>query len=275
MAHRFRCNLDHADLVSRLAYDAQTGIFTWIKPLSNVRKPGDRAGTTQKNGTRIISIDKRPFVESRLAWFYVTGSWPNSDIEHINGNPTDNRWSNLRESAPKASGAELTAARVREVLEYSPETGTFKWCQEMCAGRGSGRALVKAGDIAGGMRSNGYLAIAIDGRRYAAHRLAWLYVHGRWPAATIDHANGDPLDNRIVNLREATQQQNNCNSRKAKHNSSGFKGVSFEKRRRVFEAYISVNNRKVTLGRFPTAEEAHRAYCAAAEKLRGEFARFE
>lgn len=97
----------------------------------------------------------------------------------------------------------LTAERVREILDYDPLTGVFRW-----AIRTSPAAA--AGDVAGSLYA-GYRRIRIAGRAYLAHRLAWLHVHGEWPAGEVDHRNGNPGDNRIGNLRVVTPQENKHN----------------------------------------------------------------
>lgn len=90
----------------------------------------------------------------------------------------------------------------------------------------------------------------------------------------IDHINGNKLDNRRCNLREATHQQNNFNKPRLKRNTPGFKGVSYRKDIDKYRAYISVNYKQISLGCFDTPEEAHQAYCNAAKKYHGEFANF-
>jgi hypothetical protein len=90
----------------------------------------------------------------------------------------------------------------------------------------------------------------------------------------IDHKNVNPLDNRRENLRVCTNQQNLCNTNKYKNNKSGFKGVSFDKRRQKFAATIGVNGKNKYLGLFITAEAAHECYKKAAVKYHGEFAHF-
>ncbi len=88
----------------------------------------------------------------------------------------------------------------------------------------------------------------------------------------VDHTNHDSLDNRKVNLRVCTQAQNLANSRMQSSNSSGFKGVSWDKSRNKYSAKISVFNKTVNLGRFKEAVDAARAYDTAARKYFGEFA---
>jgi hypothetical protein len=166
----------------------------------------------------------------------------------------------------------ITAERLRELLDYDPETGFFRW-----AVRVSSR--VCAGDLAGATDTHGYRQIKIDGRLYRSHRLAWLHFYGKWPELDIDHVNGLRDDNRILNLREATKSQNSRNSRRPKNNSSGFKGVCWDGGRRRWIAYICAGNmtgkKSNKIGQYGTAEEAHAAYAEAAKKLHGDFARFE
>lgn len=95
------------------------------------------------------------------------------------------------------------------------------------------------------------------------------------PKLVVDHINGDTLDNRRKNLRVCTSAQNVRNCKKSRRNTSGFKGVSLAKSTGKWLAYISVNMRNKYLGSFATPEEAHAAYCEAAKKYHGEFARFE
>lgn len=158
----------------------------------------------------------------------------------------------------------LTAARVRELLIYDPETGAFI--------HRVGRGGQLAGSRAGTQASNGYRNIYVDRRLYREHRLAWLYTHGEWPAHQIDHINGVRDDNRLANLREATPQQNHFNT-PSLGGTSRFKGVSYDKERGRWAAYIKAGDVRKNLGRFHSEEDASAAYQAAASRLHGEFAR--
>lgn len=92
-------------------------------------------------------------------------------------------------------------------------------------------------------------------------------------AAIVDHANGDRLDNRRINLRACTISQNNCNRGPYARNRSGIKGVSYCKQTGRWRATVSIDGRMKQLGRFHSPEEAAAAYAAAATRLQGEFAR--
>lgn len=160
------------------------------------------------------------------------------------------------------------AETVRAKFHYDPETGHFH--------RKKAFGKLPAGSISGCLRlRDGYWFVSMNGRQYLAHRLAWLYVHGEWPACQIDHANGDRRDNRLSNLRLCTISENRWNSKIRERNTSGYKGVTWDVNRKKWMAQIMAHRRKRHLGRFNTREEAHAAYQAAALKLHGEFARFE
>jgi hypothetical protein len=152
-----------------------------------------------------------------------------------------------------------------DYLDYNPETGEFLWK----ASRGRRAKGARAGSV----RSNGYAYIWVKGGYYRAHRLAWLYVHGRFPDLEIDHVNMNKTDNRIENLRLATHSQNGANTGKKRNNKSGYKGVHYSRIRKKWRAQIEKGGNKHHLGLFYTPEEAHNAYIKAAQELFGEFAR--
>jgi hypothetical protein len=159
----------------------------------------------------------------------------------------------------------ITLDRVRGLLRYDPDSGIFTRLVS-CKG-------TAAGTIAGTTRKGArpYVMICIDREFVLAHRLAWFYVNGRWPKHHIDHINGDPSDNRIANLREATASQNLANQRLSAANTSGFKGV--KRNRAKWAAKIVVNQKHIHVGNYDTPEEANEAYRAAARRYFGEFAR--
>lgn len=120
--------------------------------------------------------------------------------------------------------------------------------------------------------STGYVYVGIHKKRYAAHRLIFLF-HNNFLPKFIDHIDGNILNNCIENLREATKQQNNANSKIRHDNTSGYKGVSWCKRKQRWRAYIQSNKSNMSLGTFATAEEAARAVSNARSLLHKEFAR--
>jgi hypothetical protein len=113
----------------------------------------------------------------------------------------------------------------------------------------------------------------ISGERLLAHRVIWAIVYGRWPRDQIDHINGVKDDNRLANLREATAVTNQRNQKRHSDKAPLPKGVSAYANCGTFRARIVVNGKSIFLGTFPTAEEAHAAYVAAARRYFGEFAR--
>src|SRR5712671_3859086 len=153
----------------------------------------------------------------------------------------------------------LTQGRLKELLEYDPETGIFRW-------RFSRGGWIRQGADAGWHHTRGYWKIRLDGEAYFCHRLAWLYVYGQWPSDQLDHINLHRDDNRISNLREATQSQNQWNR--------PILGVNFHKANRNWTARISVNGNRFFLGSFKNRDEAIAAYKNAASKHPGVFYNF-
>ena len=146
----------------------------------------------------------------------------------------------------------LTQEKLQSLLHYDPDTGVFTWKVA--------RQRVKNGDVAG-YKKSGYVYISINGKHYRAHRLAFLYVHGEFPKEHTDHINGVRNDNRIANLREATNSQNMQNLLVANsNNKTGLLGASVDKATGKFQAQIKLNGKNKFLGRFNTALEAHHAY---------------
>lgn len=154
--------------------------------------------------------------------------------------------------------SDFTAAQVAEVLAYSPLTGVLTYT------RASKRR--KVGQLAGRVDTKGYYRVRLFGREFKSHRLAWLLTYGVWPTGEIDHINGVPGDNRLVNLRDVTTAENGQNRTKAMRNSStGLLGVIPLGKR--FVAKIGHRGTQRNLGTFDTPEEAHAAYMAAKSVL--------
>ena len=154
----------------------------------------------------------------------------------------------------------ITQEKLKEVLHYNPDTGIFTWLVQ----RGSNTKLgMQAGYI-----DNGYIKIGIDYKYYKAHRLAFLYMTGKFPEDQVDHIDTIRHHNWFSNLRKATNRQNQENQRKAHkdNKSTGILGV-YPNRSGGFISQISINNKLKHLGSFRTIEEAHDAYINAKRKL--------
>lgn len=136
----------------------------------------------------------------------------------------------------------ITQTRLRELLQYAPETGEFTWKVS--------RPRAKAGAVAGAIDHYGYVVIRLDGRLYKAHRLVWLYVHGVWPLKNIDHINRIKNDNRLENLRLADQSINMHNVDVRVGSKSGVAGVTWRADRKKWNARIKIGYKNFNLGLF-------------------------
>jgi len=158
----------------------------------------------------------------------------------------------------------LTAQRVRELLDYNPDTGAFVWRISLGG--------IARGSVAGCVAKRGNWQISADGRRHKAHRLAWLWMTGEWPTHEVDHRDGNPLNNRWGNLRAATGAQNKQNQRRPRiDNRSGFLGVyrhaTAEDGSPIWRARIQLNGKSHHVGLFSDPAKAHAAYVEAKRRL--------
>ena len=158
---------------------------------------------------------------------------------------------------------ELTVDLLNHLFEYDKETGNLIWKIQQ---RG-----IRKGSIAGSVKSHGYLCVGINYKSYRAHRLVFLMHKGYLPK-TIDHINGDRLDNRIENLRAATVGQNQHNRKTNANNTSGYKGVSWNKGCNKWLSQIKLEGKRIHLGYFDNVEEAAEVMRKAREELHGDFA---
>ena len=170
---------------------------------------------------------------------------------------------------------------LHECLVYDEDTGLLTWKERPRHHFGSDRDWrwwnKRFADTPAFRRfdRDGYLCGCIKNTPYRAHRVIWTMFTGKWPAELMDHKDGNRANNRMDNLREATNTENQRNRRLC-GNEAGFKGVYLNNpdyRNSTYRAMIMVKAKHVYLGTFDTAEQAHAAYCAAAEKYFGEFAR--
>lgn len=158
----------------------------------------------------------------------------------------------------------LTAETLKELVIYDPETGMFT--------SKVGRRGVKKGTVLGCKNPIlGYVVVGIDGGRFYAHRLAFLYMTGSWPESEIDHRNGIRDDNSWVNLRSSTSSQNKQNKKCRTDSRTKYKWVTFHPRTGKFRAMVRKNGKKFDLGLYPCPENAHCAARSLAKILHGEF----
>ena len=166
----------------------------------------------------------------------------------------------------------LTQDRLKELLHYDPETGKFVW-----VGRFSFASRVIIGSFAGTVHPTNcgtYIRIEIGGKSYYAHQLAYLFMTGSF-IGILDHRDGDGLNNSWENLRPTNAKLNCANAKIRRDNSSGFKGVTWDKRSRKWHARIGGGVNRKSLGYFSAAEDARKAYVTAAKNAYGDFARTE
>lgn len=157
---------------------------------------------------------------------------------------------------------------ITDSLVYEPLTGKLFWRIKV-GSRGF------KGEVAGHYdKHHGYMNVQVKGRGYRSHRIAWYLYHGSWPKGQIDHINGCKTDNRIINLRDVTQNQNAFNKPRYKNSTSKFKGVSYRKDNNSWRAVIQKEGRQVSIGHFLCEKEAALAYNYEAEKLFGAYANF-
>lgn len=195
------------------------------------------------------------------------------------GNTVRARGRHLREGMTKSCGCSrrlerrpIDQAYVRERLSYDPATGIFTWRMH------PSKKLI--GTAAGWRQSKGYLAIDLQSTAHYAHRLAWLWMTGEWPAEQIDHIDGNKADNAWANLRLATNSQNQRYQGVSRANECQFKGVFPQSGRKEygrtgrFRAQIRVDGRTISLGSFSSPDEAHEAYKRAAALYHGPFAKW-
>lgn len=151
--------------------------------------------------------------------------------------------------------------RYKAMLVYDPASGELRW--------GPGAVPRYRGRPAGCLRPDGYRVVRLDGVLHYAHRVVWELAHGRPPDGEIDHVNGDPGDNRIVNLRVVDRAGQTQNGGWRRTNTTGYRGVSRTPEGR-FKARIHVRGRQVNIGHFDVPADAEAAYLVASERLHGD-----
>ena len=159
--------------------------------------------------------------------------------------------------------AQITQAQLKELFSYRIDGYLVR---KIAAGR------AKIGDVASSIDNKGYSRSVVGRTNYLSHRLIWMY-HNDFMPKQIDHIDGNPLNNRIENLRVATQSENQQNTKIRSNNTTGYKGVYFHKLTGKYAAQARLNGKCIHIGLFTCPKEAAIAYNKAAKELFGEFAR--
>ena len=179
------------------------------------------------------------------------------------------------------SDRHLDPSVVRQLIRYDADGGKLYWIKRSIEEFTSKRACsvwnARYADTLAinTLSPDGYLVGRLYDRPMRAHRVAWAIYYGSWPEDQIDHINGIRVDNRISNLRSATRAQNQYNKAKKANSTNSLKGVRWHKRDKRWVARIGHGGKSTHLGTYESELEAYLAYCAAAKRIHGEFARFE
>lgn len=158
----------------------------------------------------------------------------------------------------------IEVSRLHEELRLEPD-GRLFW-RSPRQGRTVGKEV-------GCLNRAGYRVFGMDGAFLQSHRVVFAMMHGRWPEHEVDHINGIKNDNRPENLREATRAQNGMNVGMSPGNTSGYKGVSWDKNLNKWRAEIYVLGKRIHLGRHNDIDLAGLIYEEAARIYHGEFRR--
>lgn len=154
----------------------------------------------------------------------------------------------------------ITQELLHKMFFYDPNSGSLLFKPYL--------ANKRKKQVAGYPHSRGYLCVSIEGKKHLLHRLVWMFHYGSFPSKQIDHVNGIKTDNRIENLREANNSENQQNQKKPpSSNTSGFLGVTKYKKRNNWVAGIKINGKRINLGYFDSPEEAHAVYLAKKKEL--------
>lgn len=159
---------------------------------------------------------------------------------------------------------QIPVERLHELFALDHTTGQLFWKARTGPMHWNTRY---AGKCAGGLANNGYIYISINNSRYLAHLIVWAMANGKWSTDEVDHRDGIPRNNNLVNLREAIHAEQGQNLKLRSNNTSGYTGVYFHKKVNRWFAMIMVNGTQHYLGIYGTPEQARDAYREAKAKL--------
>lgn len=258
-------DLTHEELTRMMDYDPETGVFRWRVDVGKRVKVGDITGCRDTKGN-IIVIKSKNFLARRLAWFYVNGEMPRNNLFVKNGDKYDDRIDNIGMLPDKPK--ELTHEYLRQVIDYNPETGEFKW--KITQGKAK-----YGNDAFCFMFQNGEKAVChtrILSKNYTTFRLIVFWMTGYMPSPNRDVMS---IDNNIMNMKWNNIRVGARSDVRIKARTYGLcamKGVYWNKAVKKYVAQIKINGKQKYLGLFKTEHEAHEAYMKAARKHYGELA---
>lgn len=165
---------------------------------------------------------------------------------------------------------------LKECFDYDAESGLLTWRGRPRAHFVSTQAMNTfnanfKGRLAGHTDRRGYLFVHVEGKLWLAHRVIWKMVRGVDPAGHVDHRDNNKSNNRFSNLREASHQQNSFNRGASAKSRTGVKGVTWDASRCKYAAWVTVEGRTKSVGRYSSIREAQDAQVAAERTAYGEF----
>jgi hypothetical protein len=161
---------------------------------------------------------------------------------------------------------EIDREALLAAMTYNKKSGICRW-------RTTRKGVEKVNQVAGYVDKQGKRWIRFSNGRYRSTHLIWFYVTGTWPPVLVDHEDLNVSNDKWRNLRLATHAQNHCNLRKSKRNTSGYKGVSFCKKKNKFEVRINFEGKCHRLGYYKTARLGHAVYKKASQRYHGAYGR--
>lgn len=279
-----------------VSYNEETGELSWKRRPYHHYNSGVTCNTFNRNNEGLVitgiagngyinfAIDGYKYYAHRIIWKIMTGEDPVGTIEHIDGNKLNNKFENLRISEvgkrnnKKTELSDVSVEYLKECIEYDPETGLAYWKERPLHHFKNSSNMKSVNKNTGKpidmINSHGYIRFTINYSTYLLHRVIWKLITGEDSEHLIDHIDGNKLNNKWDNLREATVGQNACNKKISSHNTTGYKGVSVGRTQNTWVAVIRLDGKVKKLGTFPTPEDAHQAYCEAASAYHGEFANY-
>ena len=256
-------------------YNPDTGVVTWKKNKPPRGKAGEPVGYVGPQGYLLTYFGGKSITVHRLAWVLHHQRLPTEEVMLRDGDKTNFKPGNLLLRSEATPVGPMTLERLREVISYDPETGLFSWLSTL------GKARIKDATTAGCLsgRPSGALrmVLRIDGHSFEATRVAYALMTGVWLKAGewMDHKDGSPENNRWVNLRKVTAQQNASNQGDKPPRREGLpRGVEEFKHKDSPSDYGYAMMHKGVRHRergFSTQEEAHEAYKKLHAELHGTF----